>query len=271
MTIEPMTKGCSLVAVTMVVVTLGVLPILDATVLGHEHRTSKPMNHLESNYSAHHDDPPHESVSLGQWEGSPEGIAYSEFNHALAGVGVILVGLSELHMGLGWPTLPWVRFFLPVGMLASGVYLLIWSDHDAWPIGSLSLAQTLSGNDMEMLQHKIFAVLLLAIGLIEWRVRLGRLQDRGWSLALPGFAVIGGLLLFMHMHGPHPSAQRIAMHHFLMGALALGAASVRFVGEYVESRHGREERRARRSVFMIIWSVLILLIGFQLVFYSESS
>jgi hypothetical protein len=61
------------------------------------------------------------------------------------------------------------------------------------------------------------------------------------------------------------------MHHFLMGALALGAASVRFVGEYVESGYGREERRVRRSVFLLIWSVLILLIGCQLVFYSETS
>lgn len=271
MTIEPRTKGCSLVAVAMVVVTLGALPILEATVLGHEHGTSKPLNHLESNSSAHHEDPTHESVPLGQWEGSPEGSAYSEFNHALAGVGVLLVGLSELRAGLGWTTLAWVRFLLPMGMLASGVYLLIWSDHDAWPIGSLSLAQTVSGKNMEMLQHKIFAVLLLIIGLIEWRLRLGCLQDRRWSLALPGFAMVGGLLLFMHMHGPHPSAQTIAMHHFIMGALALGAGSVRFAGEYVESRHGREERRARRSVFLIIWSVLILLIGVQLVFYSESS
>lgn len=221
---------------------------------------------------AFREDHGHESsLPQEEWEGSPRGIAYSEFNHALAGIGVIMVGLSELRSGLGWTIWPWVRFLLPIGMLTSGIYLLIWSDHEAWPIGPLSLAQTLSGNDMEMFQHKIFAVLLLSIGLIEWRVRRGRLQDRGWSLALPGFAIIGGLLLFMHMHGPHPSAQRIAMHHFLMGALALGAASVRFVGEYVESGYGREERRVRRSVFLLIWSVLILHMGCQLVFYSETS
>ncbi|NKB81224.1 MAG: hypothetical protein GKS05_04910 [Nitrospirales bacterium] len=66
-----------------------------------------------------------------QWEGSPEGIAYSEFNHALAGVAVILIGLAELRTGLAFHTLAWVRFLLPLGMLGFGSYLLVWSDHDA--------------------------------------------------------------------------------------------------------------------------------------------
>jgi len=72
----------------------------------------------------------------GQWEGSPEGIAYSEFNHALAGLGIVLVGLSELRMALGWKILTWSRWLLPLSLLATGMYVLIWSDHEAWPIGS---------------------------------------------------------------------------------------------------------------------------------------
>ncbi len=207
---------------------------------------------------------------LGQWEGSPEGIAYSEFNHALAGVGVIMVGLSELRSGLGITTLAWSRFLLPIGMLVSGAYLMIWSDHEAWPIGSMSLAETLSGDDPGPLQHKIFAVLLLGVGLIELLVRLGRISQRGWNMSLPGFAVLGGFLLFMHEHGPHPASHQIMIHHTIMGVLALTAASCRLIDEVSEVRKGPTVNQGGRSILKVVWALLIILIGVQLLFYSES-
>ncbi|MEE8612942.1 MAG: hypothetical protein V3S85_02285 [Nitrospirales bacterium] len=207
---------------------------------------------------------------LGQWEGSPEGMAYSEFNHALAGVGVVMMGLSELRSGLGITTLAWSRFLLPIGMLASGAYLMIWSDHEAWPIGSMSLAETLSGDDPEPLQHKIFAVLLLGVGLIELLVRLGRISQRGWNMSLPGFAVLGGFLLFMHEHGPHPAAHQIMIHHTIMGVLALTAASCRLIDEVSEVRKGPKVNQGGRSILKVVWALLIILIGVQLQFYSES-
>jgi hypothetical protein len=49
------------------------------------------------------------TIVSGQWGGSAEGIAYSEFNHALAGLGVIFVGLTELHTVLRWTALAWSR------------------------------------------------------------------------------------------------------------------------------------------------------------------
>lgn len=206
----------------------------------------------------------------GQWEGSPEGIAYSEFNHALAGVGVIMVGLSELRSGLGITALAWSRFLLPIGMLASGAYLMIWSDHEAWPIGSMSLAETLSGDDPEPLQHKTFAVLLLGVGMIELLVRLGRIPQRGWNVSLPGFAILGGFLLFMHQHGPHPAAHQIMIHHTIMGMLAITAGSCRLVDEYAEVRKGQKANREGRSNLKVLWAILVTLIGVQLLFYSES-
>jgi len=80
------------------------------------------------------------TIASGQWEGSAEGIAYSEFNHALAGLGVILVGLTELRTAMGWLALGWSRWLLPASLVSSGIFLLIWSDHEAWPIGSWTLA-----------------------------------------------------------------------------------------------------------------------------------
>src|SRR2546426_4782822 len=57
------------------------------------------------------------SGAAGQWEGSPAGKAYSEFNHRLAGVFVLLIGLSELRGAMGVMLLAWTRFLLPAAML----------------------------------------------------------------------------------------------------------------------------------------------------------
>jgi len=213
------------------------------------------------------------SIASGQWEGSAEGIAYSEFNHALAGLGVILVGLTELRTAMGWTVLAWSRWLLPAALVGSGIFLLIWSDHEAWPIGSWTLAETLSGKDPEMLQHKIFGVLALGVGAVEWLRRAGKLGHWAWSALLPGFALIGGGMLFLHMHGPHPAAHQIQIHHDVMGALALAGGLAWFVGEwlhqFVQSLSSRHEQKSL-PILKIIWSLAVIIIGVQLLFYTET-
>ena len=44
------------------------------------------------------------------WEGSVAGIAYSEFNHHLTGMLVLIIGLSELRQALAMPFWAWTRF-----------------------------------------------------------------------------------------------------------------------------------------------------------------
>jgi hypothetical protein len=107
--------------------------------LGLPHALAPENMMMEGEHRNHHDHHQTPAPQAGQWEGSPEGIAYSEFNHALAGVGVILVGLSELRTAIGWQALAWVRWLLPASLVGSGIFLLIWSDHEAWPIGSWTL------------------------------------------------------------------------------------------------------------------------------------
>jgi hypothetical protein len=43
----------------------------------------------------------HAAVRGELWEGSRQGIAYSEFNHHMAGVFLLLIGLSEVRQALG--------------------------------------------------------------------------------------------------------------------------------------------------------------------------
>ncbi|WP_447978733.1 hypothetical protein [Candidatus Nitrospira bockiana] len=200
-----------------------------------------------------------------QWEGSPAGTAYSEFNHHLAGVFVIVIGLSEA--GTWWHprSLGWLRVLLPASMAGAGIFLLIWSDHNAWPIGAMSVRDTFLTGEWETVQHKWFGILLLAIAVVEGIRRSGK-ATRPWTrFPLPIFAILGGLSLFFHSHGAHPAAHAIAMHHAIMGAMAVTAGSSKLMS-------GRRSPTTPtiRPAGDLAWAAFVLLIGIQLLVYSES-
>ncbi len=229
----------------------------------------------DAGHEMHHESGAHHPAVAGSgWEGSPEGKAYSEFNHHLAGIFVLLIGLSELRLALGLTALAWSRFLLPAAMFAAGSYLMIWSDHEAWPIGSLTFSQTLFGGDWEMVQHKLYGVLLLTVGTLEWFRRMGRIRHSLWAVPLPAFAIVGGLFLFLHSHGAHPSAHKIAIHHTIMGVMALSAGSAKFVSGWrapVPSLQPGEVSASDsgRSYWELGWAGFVLLIGLQLLIYTE--
>lgn len=222
--------------------------------------------HREATHaSGHGHDPASPATPAApKWEGSPEGIAYSERNHRLAGMFVLVIALTELREAFAWTRFAWSRFLLPTALLGAGGFLLIWSDHEAWPIGSLSFTDTFFGHDQEILQHKLYGLLLLAVGAVESLRRSGRLAHRAWLIPLPLFAIVGGLMLFVHSHGDHPSAQTIAFHHALMGAMAVLAGAGKLVSIRI-----LPDGEAGRSRWNLLWGGLILLIGIQLVLYSE--
>ena len=203
------------------------------------------------------------------WEGSPAGKAYSEFNHHLAGFFVVLIGLAELmpvlaprnHKNTWARRGKWIEVLLPIAMLLTGSFLLIWSDHEGWPVGQRSFTQTYFGDDWEMIQHKFFGIMLLTVGVVETLRRRGWLQRVMWRLPLPGLAIIGGLSLFLHSHGAHPAAHKIALHHAAMGAMAVTAGTSKVASIW--------QRAAVQQRWELLWGVLVLLIGIQLLFYSE--
>ena len=216
----------------------------------------------------------HGSAAVTGWEGSAEGKAYSEFNHHLAGVFVFLIGLTELRGALGIiPSFAWARLLLPVFMLAVGTFLIIWSDHEGWPIGSLTFTETFFTGDWETVQHKLFGILLLLISGIEWLRRTGRLHHLWWTIPLPVFAVISGLSLFVHTHGEHPAAHNIAFHHAIMGVMALTAGSSKLISTRSRTDDAGGGMAARdaapRSRWELIWAIFVLLIGAQLLIYTE--
>src|SRR5690349_16882584 len=131
---------------------------------------------------SHESSPPHHAGAdhTDPWEGSAEGKAYSNFNHHLAGMFVILIGLSEVRYGFTPSVLAWTRLLLPIFMVSVGVFLLIWSDHKGWPLGSFS--RTFLSGEWEIIQHKWFGIMAVTIGGIEWLRRTGHLAGRVWKV-----------------------------------------------------------------------------------------
>lgn len=198
------------------------------------------------------------------WEGSADGIAYSERNHHVAGWMVILMGLAELSHAMRLPSVAWARLLLPSAMLFAGIFVMIWSDHEAWPVGRLGFAETFFGQDHEIIQHKIYGLLALLVGSVELFRRLGRVGHAAWATPLPLMAIVGGLMLFGHSHGIHPSADKIAMHHAIMGTMAVTAGSSKLFSSWL-----RPVSPPAPTLWEWTWAGLILLIGVQLLFYSE--
>jgi putative copper resistance protein D len=177
---------------------------------------------------------------------------------------VILMGLVELSHAMRLPSLRWARLLLPSAMLSVGLFVTVWSDHEAWPVGRLSFADSFFGQDHEIIQHKIYGLLALAVGGVELFRRLGRMGHLAWATPLPLMAIVGGLMLFGHSHGVHPSAQKIAMHHAIMGAMAVTAGSSKLLSNWTHTASG-----PAFSMWEWLWAGLILLIGVQLLIYSE--
>ena len=122
----------------------------------------------------------------------------SELNHHIAGWALIGVGLLAFS-GLLSPRLEGHRFLWPALFVLAGFHLALWSDGEIWPRGNLNWIWLLH-HDAEARQHKIYSILLVAIGAIEY-VRILRSLPRFWrTWAFPLLAVIGAGMLLVHDH-----------------------------------------------------------------------
>jgi hypothetical protein len=238
----------SLLSVLVLVVLFTWLPNLSAQPSSESHQVSL--------FNGEHGD--------GNWEGSAQGIAYSEFNHRFAGLFVLLFGLAELGHALRYGLPFWTRLVLPSALGVIGVYLLVWSDHEAWPIGSLSFAQTFFGQDQEIIQHKFYGVFGATAAVSETLRRIGWARHPAWSVPLVFLGLVGAVLLFFHSHGNHPANHTIELHHALLGTLGVGAA---LSNAMISWTSGPSNRLVKK--WELAWGATVTLIGIQLLVYFE--
>ncbi len=139
------------------------------------------------------EDPHGEHVNK-QGEEVTQGKAFSEFAHHFAGSLEVIFGLAELGHATQYPLPYWTRFILPGALATVGVFTLIWSDRNAWPIGSLSFVATFFGDDRELIEHKLYGILTFAVALFEMLRRLGRVRHPAWAAPLVLLVLVGGLI-----------------------------------------------------------------------------
>ena len=123
----------------------------------------------------------------------------SEWNHHVAGYLLVCISLLVL-VAYGFPKVAWLHRLWPFLFLAGAVFLAVWSDKEIWPRGALSWAW-LVHHDAEARQHKLYAMLLLAMSIVEYLRSCGRLPRFWKTWAFPMLAIIGAGILLVHDHG----------------------------------------------------------------------
>jgi hypothetical protein len=123
----------------------------------------------------------------------------SEFNHRAAGWALVAMALL-IVCGYASPKFAFLQKVWPFIFIAVGIFLAVWSDKEIWPRGHLSWTWLIH-HDAEARQHKIYAVLLIMMGILEYLRATGKLTRIWQRWAFPMLAVFGAVLLLFHDHG----------------------------------------------------------------------
>lgn len=186
-------------------------------------------------------------------------IAWSEYNHHWAGVVVLLIGIAATLERTG--RVPAARHW-PLLFLGLAAFLFFRADPEVWPMGSLGLIESLK--DPEVVQHRIFVVMIVAFAFFEWGVRTGRLARTSMKLVFPAISVIGGTLLLTHSHALANVKEQllIELSHLPMGVLGIVAGWTR----YLQIKAPADEGRWAGWV----WPVCFAAVGLLLLVYREA-
>jgi putative copper resistance protein D len=199
-------------------------------------------------------------------------IAWSEYNHHMAGFVVLAVGLVALLDRTG--RFPWARHW-PLLFLGLAGFLMIRSDAEVWPLGDIPFFTAL--RDPEVLQHKLLSLLIAGFALSEWLVRL-RGKTGPAAHVFPLAMVLGGFLLLTHTHaiGNVKEALLVELSHLPVGVLAVIAGAARWTELRGQPRPalamagGAPEPPAEARLAGYIWPICLIGVSLLLLFYRES-
>ncbi|HEY4743081.1 MAG TPA: CopD family protein [Desulfuromonadaceae bacterium] len=182
----------------------------------------------------------------------------SNFNHNMSGIFVILLGVGALLDRV--TAKRWLRHW-PLLFLPFALFLLIVAEPTGWPLGPEGFWATLVAPDV--LTHRMATLLVVGLGLFQWRVRTGMLDANRWRYTFPLLCGIGGALLLTHSHTVFALkwAFLIEVSHNAIGVLAVMMGAWGWLEQRLD---GRESRIAG-----LAWPVCFTLVGVVLLFYRE--
>ncbi len=191
---------------------------------------------------------------------TPAEKSWSEYNHHWAGILVLLIGF--LAFVAQATRVSWARNW-PLIFLGLSLFLFLRSDPEVWPLGPNGFWATLA--DPEVLLHRFFVVLVIALAVFEWRVQTGRVVSAGVRLVFPALVAVSGALLLTHSHtlGNLKEEVLAELSHIPLAILAVIAGWSR----WLELRLPPENQT--RTILARVWPACFVLIGVFLLNYRE--
>jgi len=215
--------------------------------------------------AAHHAAQPSTAFVPGSGDLPPrnaDDVAWSEYNHHWSGLFVVAIGLLALlnRAGVGWAR-HWPLLFLGLG-----AFLFVRSDPEVWPLGHIGFFE--SFRDIEVLQHRVFVLLIVAFSFFEWRVRAGNWNSRRAALVFPLMCAIGGTLLLTHSHAIANVKEQLLIEvtHTPLALAGIVAGWAR----WLELRLDPVTSPVLTRVAGWTWPVCLLLCGLILLDYREA-
>jgi copper resistance protein D len=169
------------------------------------------------------------------------------------------MGILAILYRTGWA--PWARHW-PLVFFALAAFLLVRNDPGSWPLGPQGFWAGMMFS--EVVQHRIFVLLVLGFGTFEWMVRTGRIRSPRAALVFPILCAVGGALLLTHSHASLnlKAEYLIEVTHAPLGVIAMLVGW----GRWLELRLPPGETALPGRV----WSVGLAMVGVLLLFYRES-
>ncbi len=191
---------------------------------------------------------------------TPAEKAWSEYNHHWAGIVVLAMGLLALVAQAG--QVSWARHW-PLAFFGLSAFLFLRSDPETWPLGPVGFWATLA--DPEVLLHRFFAVLVIALAVFEWRVQTGRVASSRARLVFPVLVAVSGALLLTHSHSLGNLKEEVLaeLSHIPLAILAVTLGWSR----WLELRLPAENQT--RNAMARLWPLCLVLIGVALLNYRE--
>jgi hypothetical protein len=189
-----------------------------------------------------------------------EDLEYSRFMHHSSGVAVLIIAVLLLGDRATGHRYRLLRVGSGVTWLALGLFLFIYSDLEAWPIGPAGFIESFSlPTADEWIQHHLLSMIPMVLGvytiLCRWK------ESRAlWSYVMAGLATLGGVALLIHQHLDHPDLDFVNIQHrFFAATVFVIAASL------VVERSARFTWNGKPYLL----PAGLLLLGIQLAVYVE--
>jgi putative copper resistance protein D len=191
---------------------------------------------------------------------TPAEKSWSEYNHHWAGLIVLSIGLLAFLAQTKY--FPWARNW-PLLFLGLSLFLLLRSDPETWPLGPNGFWVTLQ--DPEVLLHRIFALLVIALAIFEWRVQTGLVATERARLIFPALVAVASALLLTHSHSLGNIKEEVLaeLSHAPLAILGIVAGWSRWLELRLPSENKARDRMAW------LWPTCLLLIGLLLLNYRE--